>query len=178
MGIFSHFQIGSYPIYGIARNPSLCHHICLSSHRRMAKEKRMLARLLIVDDHQVVRLAVRTLFSDNEVCKVCGEADNGMDAIRMVSQLAPDVVILDLSMPGLNGFETAREILKIAPTVKIIFFSAHDIPATARSIGADAFVSKSSTLEELTLAVSRVMQSHKTNSDQPKSFAASPSSDR
>jgi DNA-binding NarL/FixJ family response regulator len=118
----------------------------------------MSARLLIVDDHEVVRLGVRTLFANNGSFEVCGEAENGLDAIRMVMNVSPDVVILDVSMPGMNGFETAVKILTIAPSVRIVFFSAHEIPATARWVGADAFVSKSSALQELFLAVNRVLQ--------------------
>jgi len=135
-------------------------------------------RLLIVDDHEVVRLGVRTLFADNNSYEVCGEAQNGEDAILMVSELSPDVVILDLSMPGINGFETAEQILTIAPSVRIVFFSAHEIPATARLVGADAFVSKSSSLEELTLTVSRALQSDKNSRPRQKTLSATNSYNR
>jgi DNA-binding NarL/FixJ family response regulator len=81
-----------------------------------------------------------------------------MEAIRMVPELSPDVVILDLSMPGMNGFETAAKIRLIAPSVRIVFFSVHEIPSTALWIGADAFVSKSSALQDLVLTVNRVLQ--------------------
>jgi DNA-binding NarL/FixJ family response regulator len=118
----------------------------------------MPAHLLIVDDHEAIRASVRMLFSNTDSFEVCGEAQNGMEAIRMVPELSPDVVILDLSMPGMNGFETAAKIRQIAPSTKIVFFSVHEIPATARWAGADAFVSKSSTLRDLALTVSRVLQ--------------------
>jgi DNA-binding NarL/FixJ family response regulator len=117
----------------------------------------MPARLLIVDDHEVVRLGVRMLFTKNDSFEVCGEAQNAGDAIRMVSELSPDVVILDLSMPGMNGFEIAARIRLIAPSTRIVLFSIHDIPITARLVGADAFVSKSSLLQELALTVNRVL---------------------
>jgi DNA-binding NarL/FixJ family response regulator len=81
-----------------------------------------------------------------------------MDAIRMVPDLSPDVVILDLTMPGMNGFETAAKIRQIAPSIRIIFFTLHDIPASAWWVGADACVSKSSSPEELALTVNRVLQ--------------------
>ena len=132
----------------------------------------MPARLLIVDDHEIVRLGLRTLFAKNDSCEVCGEAQNGLDAIRMVSELSPDVVILDLTMPGMNGFETAANIITIAPSIGIVLFSAHDVPASAQWVGADAFVSKSSPLHELTLAVSRVLQLGKTPHTHQKSKAA------
>lgn len=121
----------------------------------------MPARLLIVDDHEVVRSGVRKLFTNSSSIEVCGEAEDGMEAIRMVPELAPDVVILDLSMPGMNGFETAEKIRLITPSIRIVFFSIHEIPATARWVGADAFVSKSSTLQELAFTVNAVLRSSK-----------------
>src|ERR1700682_1526829 len=121
----------------------------------------MPARLLIVDDHEVVRLGVRTLFANNDSLAVCGEAQNGMDAIRMVAEMSPDVVILDLSMQGMNGFELAARIRSIAPSPRIVFFSFHEIPSSARLVGADAFVSKASPLQELVLTVNRVLGSER-----------------
>jgi DNA-binding NarL/FixJ family response regulator len=119
----------------------------------------MAARILLVDDHESVRRGVRNLFANNDSFEVCGEAQNGTDAIRMVADLSPDVVILDLTMPGMTGFQAAAKIREIAPSIRIIFFTIHDIPSSAWWIGADACVSKSSTLEELTLTVNRVLQS-------------------
>src|ERR1700674_4786883 len=118
----------------------------------------MPARLLIVDDHEIVRMGVRMLFAKDDSLEVCGEAQNGMEAVRMVSDLSPDLVILDLSMPGMNGFEAAAKIRLLAPSIRIVLYSVHEIPNTARWIGADAFVSKSSPLQELALTVNRVLQ--------------------
>jgi DNA-binding NarL/FixJ family response regulator len=132
----------------------------------------MPARLLIVDDHEVVRLGLRALFAKYDSYEICGEAQNGIDAIHMVLDLAPDVVILDLTMPGMNGFETAANIVTVAPSMRIVFFSAHEVPATAQWVGADAFVSKSSALEELLLTVSRVLKSSKIVRPQLKSMSA------
>jgi DNA-binding NarL/FixJ family response regulator len=119
----------------------------------------MAARLLIVDDHEVVRSGVRKLFTNSDTLEVCGEAKNGMEAIRMVPELSPDVVLLDLSMPGMNGFETAERIRLMAPSIRIVFFSIHEIPATARWVGADAFVSKSAPLQELAFTINAVLRS-------------------
>ena len=138
----------------------------------------MPSRLLIVDDHEVVRLGLRTLFANNDSYEVCGEAQNGMDAIRMVLDLLPDVVILDLTMPGMNGFETAANIVTVAPSIRIVLFSAHEVPASAQWVGADAFVSKSSPLQELTFTVSRVLQTDKECQSKPKSMSATSSSRR
>jgi two-component system, NarL family, invasion response regulator UvrY len=86
--------------------------------------------------------------------------------------LSPDVVILDLSMPGMNGFETAAKIRLIAPSTRIVFFSVHEIPSTALWVGADAFVSKSSTLQELAFAVNRVLQLGENLRAQQKNLSA------
>jgi CheY-like chemotaxis protein len=124
---------------------------------KLVQDTVMATRLLIVDHHEVVRLGVRTLFGNNDLFEVYDEAKNGVDAIRMVSELSPDAVILDLDLPGMNGFEIAARIRLIAPSTRIVFFSGHEIPATARSVGADAFVSKSCPLQELALTVNRVL---------------------
>jgi DNA-binding NarL/FixJ family response regulator len=129
----------------------------------------MPSRLLIVDDHEIVRKGVRTLFANIDSIEVCGEAQNGMEAIWMIPLLSPDVVILDLSMPGMNGFETAAKLKSIAPSIKIVIWSIHDIPSSAKWAGADAFVSKSSTLQQLVITVNRVLQ---LSEARPKSSSA------
>ncbi len=132
----------------------------------------MAARLLIVDDHPGIRLGVRRLFGNIDSIEVCGEAQNGSEAIRMVSDLSPDVVILDVTMPGMNGFEAAAKITTISPAIGIVLFSAHEVPAAGQWVGADAFVSKSSPLSELILAVNRVLQSAKKSKTKQKSKSA------
>ena len=113
-------------------------------------------RLLIADDHEVLRLGVRSLLTHKRGWHVCGEATTGIDAVHKVRELNPDVVILDLSMPGMNGFEAAEKIRRSAPSTKIVFFSVHDIPASARMAGGDAFVPKSADAGELISAIELV----------------------
>ena len=111
-----------------------------------------------MDDNEVVRMGVRVLLSDRTQWEVCGEAANGMDAIEKVLELSPDVVILDLIMPVMSGFETAERIRRITPSTKIVFFSIHAIPTAARLVGADAFVSKSSVAQDLPRAISNIVR--------------------
>jgi DNA-binding NarL/FixJ family response regulator len=118
----------------------------------------MTSRILIVDDHQVVRLGVRSLLAGNPKWEVCGEAADGEHAIQEFTKLAPDVVVLDLSLPVMNGFEVAKEMLRIAPSTKIVIFSMHEIPATTTIVGADAFVAKTSGIEELEATLERVLR--------------------
>lgn len=117
----------------------------------------MTLRLLIADDHEIVRIGVQTLLEGKPDWEICGQATNGREAIGKVWELSPDVVILDLTMPVMNGFEAATEIRRITPATKIIFFSAHDVPVTAGEVGADAFVSKAATAHELMAAIERVV---------------------
>ena len=123
----------------------------------------MTIRLLIVDDHEVVRVGLRFVLAQNREWVICGEASNGVEAVERTAELQPDVVILDLSMPVMSGLEAARRIRVISPATKIIVFSMHEMPATAREIGADAFVTKSALFSELPITVGRVLQQPSTN---------------
>lgn len=117
----------------------------------------MAVRILIVDDHEIVRIGLRMLCATKPNWQVCGEAPDGARAIATVLEAQPDVVVLDLSLPGgINGFEAAREIRRSAPTTKIILFSLHEVPVTAREVGADAFVAKSEGISELVATIERL----------------------
>lgn len=116
------------------------------------------SRVLIVDDHEVVRMGVRMLLAGDRRWQVCGEASDGYQALEKIMELTPDVVILDLSMPTLSGFEVATAIRRIVPSIKVIFFSMLDTPITAQTVGGDAFVAKSSAATDLPLALERVLR--------------------
>jgi two-component system response regulator NreC len=118
----------------------------------------MRKRLLIVDDHEIIRMGVRILLAGKPSWEVCGEAADGEQALRETVRLAPDVVLLDLSMPLMNGFEVARQIRRVAPATKIVLFSIHEVPSTAQHIGADAFVSKAAGLDALATTLESVVQ--------------------
>ena len=131
-------------------------------------------RVLVVDDSEIVRMGVRVLLYDSAQWEICGEAENGADAIAKVLEESPDVVVLDLIMPVMSGFETAARIRTIAPTTKIVFFSVHETPTTARLVGADAFVSKASAAKDLALAITTALElrpnpsrAHDGSPDQP-----------
>lgn len=76
-------------------------------------------RLLIVDDHEAVRKQLRRVFEQNENYQVCGEASDGLEAVTKFQDARPDVVVMDFNMPGLNGIEASRTILKRAPETPI-----------------------------------------------------------
>lgn len=118
----------------------------------------MALRLLIADDNPLIRRGVRNLLKRKQDWEVCGEAENGREAIAKVSELSPDVIILDISMPVMNGLQAAEEIRGIAPATMIVFFSVHELPATAKKAGADVFVSKTKTGEALVTAIERLFE--------------------
>lgn len=103
-------------------------------------------------------MGVRILFSDTSLWEICGEATDGPEAIAKVAELSPDVVILDLTMPAMGGFDTAKRIRQVAPGTRIVFFSMHETPTTARLVGADAFVSKSTAARDLARTIRRLLE--------------------
>lgn len=117
----------------------------------------MSVRLLIVDDHDVVRLGLTAAIKSRPNWQICGEAANAAHAITKVKQLRPDVVILDIVLPGMTGFDAATEIRRLAPETKIVLFSIHDVPATARLCGADGFVCKASGIVQLIKTIEGIM---------------------
>jgi DNA-binding NarL/FixJ family response regulator len=88
------------------------------------------SRILLVDDHELVRKGIASLLGAE--WDICGEAANGNDAVRKIRQLKPDLVVLDVAMPGMGGAATAREIRSIAPATKILFLSMHDSETVAQ----------------------------------------------
>jgi len=106
----------------------------------------MALRILLVDDNVVVRRAVRSCIESQTDWEVCGEAGNGKVAIEMVQTLLPNVVILDLSMPVMNGLDAARHIRALAPESYILLFTLQvypDLVEDARKVGVDKVLSKS-----------------------------------
>jgi len=115
--------------------------------------------IIIVDDHTMVRSSFRMLLESNEEFCVVGEADNGEDAFRMYFDLNPDVVLLDLLMPGEGGLATARRLLSRDPEARVIILSMFDEPGIIRravDIGAAGYLSNGAVPSELIAAVTAV----------------------
>ena len=114
-------------------------------------------RVLIVDDDVGVRLSVRSIVAAKRPeWQICGEVEDGAKAVAKVLELTPDAVILDLAMPVMNGIEAAKQIRRLAPSTKIVLFSAHDVPAFVWESCADAFVSKLSIVDELAAVIEQL----------------------
>jgi len=121
-------------------------------------------RILIADDHEVMRRGVRGLLESQEAWSVCGEAIEGTEAISKTRELQPDLLILDVSMPGMSGIEAALQILKDDPNMKILFFTMHDSPQMMREIsnvGAWGYVAKARAGNDLVDAVRIILDGKK-----------------
>jgi DNA-binding NarL/FixJ family response regulator len=113
-------------------------------------------RVLIADDIASIRKSVRSILEEDPRLEVCGEAENGAQAIKQAEQLKPDVVILNITMPVLNGYEAAREIRAKMPEAAIVILSSHAdrcFIAQAKQAGANAYVTKSQAADKLLSAV-------------------------
>jgi len=121
----------------------------------------MTIRILVVDDHPIVRQGLRTLLEGRSGWEVVGEASDGMEAIEKASQLNPDVMVLDVTMPRMNGLEACRVIRRSSPKLEILFVTQHDSPQMMREAldaGARGYVVKSNAARDLLEAVEAVSQ--------------------
>jgi DNA-binding NarL/FixJ family response regulator len=120
----------------------------------------MSAKILIVDDHEVVRQGVRSILSERPDWEICAEAANGDEAILAATTLRPDVVIMDVTMPGMSGLEAASRIVAAVPEARILIFSMHEsgrIADDVREAHAHGYVQKSQAARDLVLAVDRLL---------------------
>ena len=123
----------------------------------------MPARILIVDDHEAVRNGLRVLLACRPDFTICGQAGDGLEAVAHCKSLLPDLVLMGISMPRMDGLAASRAILQELPDTKIIIVTQND-PRTAtkqvREIGAAGFVSKSNLADALIPAIDRAVKSH------------------
>jgi DNA-binding NarL/FixJ family response regulator len=118
-------------------------------------------RILVADDHEIVRLGLRALLEAHNDWQVCAEGLTGRDAIEKVSQLKPDVVVMDISMPEMNGLDATREILKFAPRTEVLILTMHESEQVVREVleaGARGYVLKTDAGRSLVAAVESLAQ--------------------
>ena len=121
-------------------------------------------RILVADDHEIVRRGLVSLLNSHAGWEVCGEAQDGREAVAKAKELRPDIVILDIGMPNLNGLEAARQILHDNPLSKILiltFEDSHELVRAVLDAGARGFVLKSDATRDLLTAV-EALQTNKT----------------
>jgi two-component system response regulator NreC len=119
----------------------------------------MALKLLLADDHQIVRQGLRAILKSEPDFQLVGEAADGLDTVRQVERLQPDVLVLDLMMPGLSGLEVTRQVAKRCPETRVVILSMHSNVAyvvEALRAGATAYVLKESGAEELVQAIRSV----------------------
>jgi len=118
-------------------------------------------RILIADDHEAVRKGVCAILGSREDIEICGEAENGKEAIEKAKILKPDLVILDITMPVLSGFDAAREIRKTLPEAPILILSMHEssqLIEEAKKIGVQGYVTKTQVGSTLLSAVDTLLR--------------------
>ena len=118
-------------------------------------------RVLVVDDHEPFRRFVCTTLAEEQDVEVIGEASDGLSAIRKAEELKPDLIVLDIGLPTLNGIEAGRRIRKLCPECKILFLtqeSSVEMVQEAFSLGASAYIVKAHAGSELSAAVEAVCQ--------------------
>jgi len=123
-----------------------------------------LIKVLIVDDHALVRMGIRRLLEDLPDMLVVGEAESGEVALTLVKLHQPDVVLLDMKMPGIDGWEVTRRLKKSAPQVKVIAVTAMSIeplPSRVLQLGAMGYLTKESGAEEMAAAIRKVYKGEK-----------------
>lgn len=116
----------------------------------------MSIRVILADDHRIVRQGLRALLEKESDMEVVGEADNGQVAVKLARELKPDVIVMDITMPDLNGIEATRQILATNPEVKVLALSMHSDRRFVRRMlgaGASGYLLKGCASEELVQAI-------------------------
>jgi DNA-binding NarL/FixJ family response regulator len=115
-----------------------------------------MTRIMLADDHEVVRKGLRTMLETRKGWSVCGEAADGREAVRLAAELRPDLVVIDLSMPEIDGLEATRQIKREAPLTEVLVFTMYDTPRMVREVlaaGARGYVLKSDAARHLISAI-------------------------
>jgi DNA-binding NarL/FixJ family response regulator len=118
------------------------------------------ARILIVDDHEIVRQGIRNILNRRPEWEVCGEAVNGKEGVEAVKRIEPDLVILDITMPVMNGLEATGHISKLGVSSRVLIFTMHDserLISDVREAGAQGYVLKSHAARDLIVAIEKIL---------------------
>ena len=122
----------------------------------MSTTVREAKRVVLCDDHEIVREAIKARMANSPIVEIVGEAGNGRDVVNVVKELEPDVLIIDVELPKRDGIEATKEVLKVRPRTKVIIFTAHaqpDLLTLALRAGASGYVLKSAPSEDIARAI-------------------------
>ena len=121
-------------------------------------------KLLLVDDHDLVRTGIRRILDDVEGFNVIGEAQSGEQAIKLCRKTPPDIVLMDMSMPGIGGLEATKQILRISEDIRVVALSVHKenpFPAKVMQMGAFGYLTKDADPQEMIRAIQKVSRGQK-----------------
>ena len=121
-------------------------------------------KLLLVDDHDLVRIGISRILNDVDGFKVIGEAQNGEQAIKICRKTPPDIVLMDMSMPGIGGLEATKQILRISEDIRVVALSVHKenpFPAKVMRMGAFGYLTKDADPQEMIRALQKVARGQK-----------------
>lgn len=121
----------------------------------------MPCRLLLADDHEIVRRNLREIIEFKTDCIIVGEAIDGLQAVRLAKEFEPDIALVDISMPGLDGLDAALQIRKESPQTKILILTMHDVApiiAKIRQTGVHGYLLKSEAPKDLPLAINSLLR--------------------
>jgi DNA-binding NarL/FixJ family response regulator len=121
----------------------------------------MAIRILLADDHDVVRQGLRTILRARPEWEICGEAGNGREAIEAAQRLRPDIIVLDITMPIMSGLEATEELQKLDLETRVLIFTMHDSKSLVRALrkaGARGYVLKSHAARDLIVAIEKLLE--------------------
>jgi DNA-binding NarL/FixJ family response regulator len=153
---------GNHPVWDIRGRMNQHLYVCatdqpgIKSENGIPRTKMGTLRIMIADDHDLVRRGLKMLLEAHPGWKVCAEAHSGREAVEMAEEIRPDIAIMDISMPELNGIEAARKIKKISPNTEMLILSMHHTDQLVREIietGAKGYIIKSDSDRSLVAAV-------------------------
>jgi len=133
----------------------------------MTGKNQIRIKLVIADDHEIIRLGLRDLLESDKFFNLIEEADNGEDAVELAEYFNPDMVLLDLDMPRMDGCEAGKLIKKFNPNIKVVFYVAEDGTENHRNLegfDSDGLLSKDLTRDDLVSALHRIAEGEKVNS--------------